>query len=213
MNIDPHRHKDVLLHMELLHEAREVEHGNSYSFYDDTVVVPCVHVRKVQLTGFGSSPVDLSPPDGTDVRTIKGMQIHKPTFGSTSNLLGLGIGNSPKVHPSTEPLLCKSRSTPPRGTPPRPPSSGNTLPGIYGLQHTIPRRSWGNFINPLHMETDEGVGYTSDHDDLSPSFGYEVTIATSDRLGLLKYLTSALSDSHLQLNIKVQISLCVCLVW
>ncbi|KAG0580630.1 hypothetical protein KC19_4G188300 [Ceratodon purpureus] len=198
LNIDPQRHEDVLLHMELLHEAREAEHGTSYSFYDDALVVPCVHVRKVQLTGFGS-PDDFSPTDGKAVRTKRGVQIPKPTFGSTSNLLGLGIGNSPKVHPS-EPL-CRSRPTPPRGTPPRPPSSGNTSPGIYGLQHTIPRRSWGNFINPLHME-EEAVGYTSDLDDLSPSFGYEVNIATTDRLGLLKYLTSALSDSHLQLNIK-----------
>jgi hypothetical protein len=197
--------------MELLHEAREAEHGSSYRFYDDTLVIPCVHVRKVQLMGFGSSSDDLSPADGTSVRSRKGVQLPKPTFGSTSNLLGLGIGNSPKVQPS-EPLLCWSRSTPPRGTPPRPPSSGNTPPaGIYGLQHTIPRRTWGNFINPLHME-DEGVGYASDHDDLSPSSGYEVTIATTDRLGLLKYLTSALSDSHLQLNIKVQTTLCVYLV-
>lgn len=196
LNIDPQRHEDVLLHMELLDEAQELEFGNS--FYADTVVVPLVFVRKVQLTGFGTSADDLSPTDGALVH-VKGVQIPKPTFGSTSNLLGLGIGSSPKVHPS-EPLFCRSRSTPPRGTPPRHSSIGNTPPSVHGLQHTIPRRSWGNFINPLHME--EGVGYTSDHDDLSPSFGYEVTIATTDRPGLLKYLTSALSDSHLQLNIK-----------
>lgn len=183
-----------------------MEHGGNYSFYDDALVVPSVRVRKVQITGFGSSTDDLSPTDCAR----KGAQIPKPTFGSTSSLTGSGIGSSPKLHPS-EPLLGRSKSTPPRGTPPRPPSPGNTPPGAHSLQHTIPRRSWGNFINPLHME-DEGVGYTSDHDDLSPSFGYEVTIATTDRPGLLKYLTSALSDSHLQLNIKVRVTLSVCLV-
>jgi hypothetical protein len=189
--------------MELLHEARELEH----SLYDlDALVVPLVRVRKVQLVGVGSFSDDFSPTDSTaGPRASKGTQIiPKPTFGSASNLAGLGIiGSSPKVHPS-EPFFGRSKSTPPRGTPPHP---GNTPPG---LQHTIPRRSWGNFINPLHMD-DEGVGYTSDHDDMSPSFGYEVTIATIDRPGLLKYLTSALSDSHLQLNIKVLITLSVTL--
>lgn len=201
----------MLLHMKLLHEALEAEHGSSYSFYDDALVVPCVHVRKVQLMGFVSSPDNLSPTDATAARTRKGVQIPKPTFGSTSNLLDLGVGNSPKVHLS-EPLLSRSRPTPPRGTPPRPPSSGNTPPGVYGLQRSIPRRTQGDFVNPLHME-DEGVGYTSDHNDLFPSFGYEVTVATTDRLGLLKYLTSALSDSRLQLNITVQATVSVYLVW
>lgn len=188
--------------MELLNEAREVELGNSYSFYDDALIVPVVGVRKVQLTGFGSPPDDLSSVDCA-VRAKKGAQIPKPTFGSSSSLAGMGIGSGPKVHPS-EPLLCRFKSSPSRGTPPCPPSPGNTPPGGHGLQHSIPRRSLGNFINPLHME-DEGIEYTSDHDDLSPSFGYEVIFATTDRLGLLKYLTSALSDTHLQLNIKVRV--------
>lgn len=198
LNIDPQRHEDVLLHMELLHEAREEEYGGSYSFYDVALVVPSVRVRKVQLTRLGSSPDDFSPTDCA-VRARKGVQIPKPTFGSTSSLNGLGIGSSPKLHPS-EPLLSRSQSTPPRGTPSCPPFTGNTPPGARVLQHSIPRRSWGNFINPLHMD-DEEIGYTSDHDYLSPSFGYEVTVAAADRPGLLKYLTSALSDSHLQLNI------------
>lgn len=191
LNIDPQRHEDVMLHMELLQEAREVEQGGRYSFYDDALVVPVVRVRKVQLMGVGTTSDDLSPTDSSK----NGVQIPKPTFGS-----GLGIG--------PEPFLKRSKSTPSRGTPPT--SGLISPPGSHGLQHTILRRSCNNFVNPLHMD-DEGVGYTSDHDDMSPSFGYEVTIATSDRPGLLKYLTSALSDSHLQLNIKVRSTLfCLC---
>lgn len=191
--------------MELLQEAREIECGTSYgSFCEDSLPTPLVHVRKVQLVGSGfpssESPDCTMPIPKESSFRRNGVQIPKPAFGSGSNLVGLGFGGSPKIHPS-EPILCRSLSVP-RGTTPRQSPCADTPPGSTGLHHSIPRPAFGGFTNPLHME-DEGIGYTSEHDDISPAFGYEVTIATTDRQGLLKYFTSALSDSHLQLNIKV----------
>lgn len=59
MNIDPRSHEDVLLHMELLHEAREADYVMSCSSYGDSAVpTPAVHVRKVLLAGIGSPPED-----------------------------------------------------------------------------------------------------------------------------------------------------------
>ncbi|KAG0593244.1 hypothetical protein KC19_1G315100 [Ceratodon purpureus] len=210
LNIDPHSHEDVLLHMELLQEAREAEYASSCSSYGDSAApTPLVHVRKVQLAGFGSLPGDaldchipppaFSPREGALHR--KDLHIPKPAFGSGSNLAGLGLCGSAKLH-SSEPALCRSFSTPLRGIPTRLPSFGETPLSCSGPpQHTIPRPAFGKFSNALHSN-DEGPGYTSEHDDASPTFGYEVTFATTDRVGLLKYFTAALSDSHLQLNIK-----------
>ena len=193
LNIDPHRHEDVLLHMELLMEAREAEYATSCSRYGHSEPpTPQVHVRKVQLAGFGSSgdaPSPASSPRGGALRK-DGLQIPKPAFGSGSNLVGLGLGGSPKLH--IEPGLGRSFSTPRLS-----PYGGSPL-NCNSTNHSIPRPLFGNFINPLHIDDD-----VSEHEDASSHFGYEVTIATTDRQGLLKYFTSALSDSHLQLNIKV----------
>lgn len=161
LNIDSHRHEDVLLHMKMLQEAREVDSRSNYcggGDDDDSIVVPLVHVRKVQLMG-------LCGGSDTDGLTDIDRRLPRPTFGSTSNLAGLGIGNSPK-----EP---RSRSTPPH---------------LHGL-----------FINPLHMDDHEGVVTPSD----DPTFGFEVTVATTDKMGLLKDLASAISDLHPNLNIQV----------
>lgn len=182
LNIDPQRHEDVLLHMEMLQEAREVDCRSSYSSHDDNTpfITPLAHVRKVQLPSgrFQSGRRDQ-------------VQLPKPTFGSASNLMGLMFGNSPKVHPSKS-LTFNSRSTPPK----YPPSTGSQGE-VYGNQHSIPRQASGMFVNPLHMDAADGGDI-----DLSPSFGYEVTVATTDKLGLLKDLASAISDLHLQLNIQ-----------
>lgn len=207
LNIDPRNHEDVLLHMELLQEAREAEYASSCSSYGDYAApTPLVHVRKVQLAGFGPLSGDvldcpapapaLSPREG--VLRRKELQIPKPAGGSGSNLIGLGLCGS---HLS-EPVLCRLFSTPIRGIPPHHPPFGEAPLCCSGPpQHTIPRPAFGKFSNVLHTD-DEDMGYISEHDDVSPTFGYEVTFATTDRVGLLKYFTSALSDSHLQLNIK-----------
>ena len=194
--------------MELLQEAREAEYASSCSSYGDYAApTPLVHVRKVQLAGFGPLSGDvldcpapapaLSPREG--VLRRKELQIPKPACGSGSNLIGLGLCGS---HLS-EPVLCRLFSTPIRGIPPHHPPFGEAPLCCSGPpQHTIPRPAFGKFSNVLHTD-DEDMGYISEHDDVSPTFGYEVTFATTDRVGLLKYFTSALSDSHLQLNIKV----------
>ncbi|CAM6011424.1 unnamed protein product [Sphagnum balticum] len=47
------------------------------------------------------------------------------------------------------------------------------------------------------------VCYSSDHDNAKPVYRYEITLATSDRHGLLNFFTSALTNStSLQLGIK-----------
>lgn len=211
LNIDPHSHEDVLLHMELLQEAREAEYASSFSSYRDPAApTPLVHVRKVQLAGFGPLSGDalvrpapapvLSPREGALLR--KELQIPKPAFGSGSNLVGLGLCGGSKLH-LPGPVLCRSFSTPLRGITSRYPPFGEAPLSCSGPpQHTVPRPAFGKFSNAMHTD-DEGTGYISEHDDASPTFGYEVTFATTDRVGLLKYFTSALSDSHLQLNIKV----------
>ncbi|KAG0580913.1 hypothetical protein KC19_4G210100 [Ceratodon purpureus] len=194
LNIDPHGHEDVLLHMELLMEARESEYATSCSSYGDPEApTPQVHVRKVQLAGLGISGNAPSPapsPRGGALRK-QGLQIPKPAFGSGSNLVGLGLGGSPKLHKS-EPGLGRSYSTP------RLSHYGGSPLNCSETHHSIPRPAFGNFTNPLHVDD----GDLGEHDDVFSSFGYEITIATTDRQGLLKYFTSALSDSHLQLNIK-----------
>lgn len=202
LNIDPHRHEDVLLHMELLQEAREAEYASSCSSYGDSVVpTPQVHVRKVQLAGFGSSPGDAAdntafPPSAReDLPSRNELRIPKPAFGSGSNLVGLGLVGSPKLHVS-EPAMSRSFSIPPQGTPPRFSPFGETPLNGSGTYHPIPRPVFGSSANSSHVDD------ASEHHDASSPFGYEITIATSDRQGLLRYFTTALSDSHLQLNIK-----------
>lgn len=161
------------------------------------ILQPLLHrcmYEKCSLAGFGTSGDAPSPapsPRGGALRK-NGLQIPKPAFGSGSNLVGLGLGGSPKLH-MLEPGLGKSFSTPRLS-----PYAGSSL-NYSGSHLSISRPAFGNFTNPLH--TDDGYG--NEHDDADSPFGYEITIATTDRQGLLNYFTSALSDSHLQLNIKV----------
>lgn len=191
MNIDPRSHEDVLLHMELLHEAREAEYVMSCSSYGDSAVpTPAVHVRKVLLAGIGSPPEDATDSSLPSPRQSKELpsprQIPKPAFGMGADLVGVGPCGSPEA------VICRSFSS--------------SLRGISLLEeaspHSIPRPAFGTYLNGLRNE-DDGNDYSSEQDTASLPLGYEVTFATTDRQGLLKYFTSALSDSNLQLNIKV----------
>lgn len=191
LNIDPHRHEDVLLHMELLMEAREAEYSSCCSSYGAAVApIPQVHVRKVLLPGPSTPTADACSPGPSSSEGLlrrNGLQIPKPAFGSGSNLVGLGLAGSPKLNIG----LGRSFSTPRLST------VGESSLSCSNMYYSIRRPAFGNFNNSMHIDD----GYASEEDP-SPPFGYEVTIATTDRQGLLKYFTSALSDSHLQLNIK-----------
>jgi len=182
--------------MQLLMEAREAEYATSCSSYGDSAApTPEVHVRKVQLAGLGSPCGDAPssvPLSREGALRSDGIQIPRPVFGSGSNLVGLGLGGSPKLH-MLGPGLGRSFSTPRLST------VGETPSTCSDMHHAISRPAFGNFTNPMRIDD----GYISEQDNPLPPFGYEITIATTDRQGLLKYFTSALSDSHLQLNIKV----------
>jgi hypothetical protein len=126
-----------------------------------------------------------------------GLKIPKPAFGSCSNLASLGCGASPKVHPSsgggslTRLAFGNWGTTPPLQ--PTPPGSTDCA---------CSRPAFGSFTNPLHMDED-GAGYNSDNEDSGPTYGYEITLATSDRHGLLRHYTTAISNIKTELNIKV----------
>ncbi|KAH9541775.1 hypothetical protein CY35_14G083500 [Sphagnum magellanicum] len=206
LNIDPERHEDVLLHMRLLQAARKAaeeaggSRGSSILLDEQTSssAGPFINVRKVQLWSAVDMSVMMSgrnsplQNNGTG-SGCWGLKIPKPAFGSCSNLASLGCGASPKVHPS---------------------SGGGSLTrlafGNWGtLQPTPPgstdracsRPAFGSFTNPLHMDED-GAGYNSDNEDSGPTYGYEITLATSDRHGLLRHYTTAISNIKTELNIK-----------
>jgi hypothetical protein len=50
---------------------------------------------------------------------------------------------------------------------------------------------------------EDGAGYSSDNEDAGPTYGYEITLATSDRHGLLRHYTTAISNIKTELNIQV----------
>jgi hypothetical protein len=50
---------------------------------------------------------------------------------------------------------------------------------------------------------EDSAGHSSDNEDACPSYGYEITLATSDRHGLLRHYTTAISNIRTELNIKV----------
>ncbi|KAG6544341.1 hypothetical protein Mapa_014175 [Marchantia paleacea] len=182
LNIDAQRHEDVLLHMNLLREAWKVEaavRNNPTGSYP----LPQVHVRKVQLISGVSwfDTGDFTNGGESMSKAVPIPRIPKPAFGSNTNLAGLMVGGSPRVHPSSG--HSKSQSTPP---------SLKTLTSP-SVPEAIPRPTFGSFVNPLDMEED------SDQED---SYGWEITLATSDRRGLLKVFTNALSTLSLDLNIK-----------
>jgi serine/threonine protein kinase len=143
----------------------------------------------VLLAGIGSPPDDAidspKPASAPSPRQSKELQIPKPAFGIGSDLVGLGPCGSPEA------VICRSFSS--------------SLRGISLLEEaspqTIPRPAFGTYSNGLRND-DDGNGCSSEVDNASLPLGYEVTFATTDRQGLLKYFTSALSDSNLQLNIK-----------
>ncbi|KAL3679475.1 hypothetical protein R1sor_022431 [Riccia sorocarpa] len=183
LNIDTQRHEDVLLHMDIIREASKVEAAvrnglNPPSSYP----LPQVHVRKVQLSScvFWIDTGDRSVGESLS-KAVPIPRMPKPAFGSNTNLAGLMVGGSPKVYPSS--AHSKSQSTPP---------SLKTLTSP-SIPEEIPRPAFGHFVNPLEMEEDN---------DQEDSYGWEITLATSDRRGLLKIFTNALSTLSLDLNIK-----------
>jgi hypothetical protein len=202
LNIDAERHEDVLLHMRLLQEARKAEEADGSrgsNSLDEPFAVPSVNVRGVQLW----SSVELSVPSHSPPKNngmgagCWGLKIPKPAFGSCTNLASLGCGTSPKVHPcagggggNLACLALGTRETPPPLLQSTPPESGD---------QAFSRPAFGN---PLHMDEDS-AGHSSDNEDACPSYGYEITLATSDRHGLLRHYTTAISNIRTELNIKV----------
>lgn len=167
--------------MRLLQEAWEAEK-------DEGLHLPQLHVRKVQLGGSSSlmseASEETAQPEVTSKRRgIPIPKIPKPAFGSCSNLAGLLGGSQSKVHPTGS----HNRGRSSRGTPP-------------GSASPISRPTFGSFTNSVDIDDD---GYSSGHEETSPSCGFEITVATSDRHGILKRFTSALNKISLQLNIKV----------
>lgn len=186
LNIDAQRHEDVLLHMNLLNDASKVESSSRDNSSSASYALPQVHVRKVQLVS-GASWFDAGDLVGRDVKkSIPIPRISKPAFGSSPNLAGLQVG-SPKVHPAAG--YTRSQSTPPSLAK----MEAKLEPGSTSPE-SIPPPTFGPFINPLDMD---------DESDQEESYGYEITLATSDRRGLLKFFTHVLSNSPLQLNIRV----------
>ncbi len=207
LNIDPERHEDVLLHMRLLQEAREVEDEGSRgsSILDEPFAVPFVNVRKVLLW----SSVDMAVTSNSSLPQKLGMgssgfwglKIPKPAFGSCTNLASLGCCASPKVHPTAAGGSLTTIRSSALGGHATSPSLQSTSPG--NVDWAVSRPAFGNFTNPLHMD-DDGAGYNSDNEDAAvPTYGYEITLATSDRHGLLRHYTTAISNIKTELNIKV----------
>ncbi|KAJ7521008.1 hypothetical protein O6H91_19G033800 [Diphasiastrum complanatum] len=189
LNIDVQRHDDVLLHMRLLQEALEADVSSCKS-PSGLFPLPAINVRKVQL-GNGSPQLEAEDihsdnEHGSRWKGIPIPKIPKPAFGSGGNLTGLLTGSPARIHPSVRHVRSQSRGTS-RSTPP---STGNS---------PIPRPMFGSFTNLVDMDDEE---CSSGHEDSNSTYGYEVTFASSDRHGLLKYFTSALSSSSLELNIK-----------
>jgi hypothetical protein len=177
--------------MSLLNDASNGETPLRDSSTGGTYVLPQVHVRKVQLVS-GASWFDTDNGVGNESkRAVAIPRIPKPTFGSSPNLAGLSVG-SPKVHPATSGARTQS-------TPPSLPKFSAKF-GSSPIEHgAVPRPTFGSFINPLEYD---------DESDQDGSYGYEITLATSDRRGLLKFFTNVLSNKPLQLNIKVRNYLC-----
>ncbi|KAH8946396.1 hypothetical protein BDL97_12G092300 [Sphagnum fallax] len=235
LNIDVHRHEDVLLHMRLLEEAGDIEMTTcscSSSKHGESFPLAQVHVRKVELAGDWSLPYNIDesadlPAQNSDkpsslidhgiahCRKAGIKLIPKPAFGSNSNLENLVrcSAGSPKVkvHPASDCAdLARSWSTPPRST--SSPLDGDAAPaggnnGSSTVHHSNPQRSTISHI--IYSDVQMGqeaagiICYSSDHDNVKPVYGYEITLATSDRHGLLNFFTSALTNStSLQLGIK-----------
>jgi hypothetical protein len=101
-----------------------------------------------------------------------------PTFGSSNSLSSM-MGGSPGALP--------------RGTPPS---------GARGRGTPVPRPTFGSFTSLVDMDDameEARLGALRK----GVTCGHEITVATGDRQGLLKYMTSALSDFQLELNIRV----------
>ncbi|KAL2613531.1 hypothetical protein R1flu_025223 [Riccia fluitans] len=182
LNIDTQRHEDVLLHMNIIWEAAKAEAAvKNCSNPPSSYPLPQVHVRKVQINScvLWMDTCDRNGGDSLS-KALPIPRIPKPAFGSNTNLAGL-VGGSPKVYPS--PGHSKSQSTPP---------SLKTLTSP-SIPEEIPRPTFGHFVNPLEMDEDN---------DQEDAFGWEITLATSDRRGLLRIFTNALSTLAFDLNIK-----------
>ncbi len=209
--------------------------SRSSSKHGESFPVAQVHVRKVELAGDWSPPYNIDesadlPAQNSDnpsslidhgtahCRKAGVKLIPKPAFGAGSNLENLvrcSAGSSKvKVHPASDcASLARSWSTPPRSTSSlldgdAAPAGGNN--GSSTVHHSNPQRSTISHIIysdvQLGQEAAGIVCYSSDHDNVKPVYGYEITLATSDRHGLLNFFTSALTNStSLQLGIKVRL--------
>lgn len=105
-----------------------------------------------------------------------------PTFGSNNSLSSM-IGTSPGGNGRT------------------PPVAG----GVRVRSSPVPRPTFGSFTSLVEME-DEMEDARLGARRKEATYGHEITVATGDRQGLLKYMTSALSDFHLELNIRVSVA-------
>eukprot|EP00897_Mesotaenium_endlicherianum_P000769 jgi/Mesen1/10693/ME000090S10153 len=224
LNVDPMREDDVLLHMRLLMEAREAE-ANAYGDYSDYHPLPQVHVRRVVLSLPAASPGRANSSPGSEMEDeedprSRGIPIPgfpKPAFGSNLNLAGMaGSSGSPSSF-SARGLSSSPASVPAarhgmRFTPPSRSSNPLSLP-TPPFRNTPPQRStppgpWrpprprglGSFTSLSEMDEDDSCD--SREDPPNAQWGWEITVATADRHGLLKYLTMALCTSGLELNIK-----------
>ncbi len=205
----------------------------SSSKHGESFPVAQVHVRKVELAGDWSPPYNIDesadlPAQNSDNPSSRidhgtahcrkaGIKlIPKPAFGSSSNLENLVrcSAGSPKVkvHPASDCAgLARSWSTPPWST--SSPLHGDAASAggnndSSTVHHSNPQRSTISHI--IYSDVQMGqeaagiVCCSSDHDDTKLFYGYEITLATPDRHGLLNFFTSALTNStSLQLGIKV----------
>eukprot|EP00850_Spirogloea_muscicola_P001579 SM000006S19344 [mRNA] locus=s6:214523:219235:+ [translate_table: standard] len=227
LNIDPQRYEDLLLHMRLMAEAREAQNVAAHSHGgtgDEAYVLPCVHVRRVALVvpaiGSGTSPrtgwpirtaeldddgdlsmgsvssrmgsADASRGGGGSRQGIPIPGLPRPAFGSGTNLSAMGAsGGSPRV--GSLPRSYPRSSSYGRLTPLQ---SRNTPPGLRDMspgRPRLPRPAFGgSYTNLAEMG----------EDDAPRTSHWEITVATADIHGLLKYLTSVLSNSSLELDIK-----------
>ncbi|GAQ86356.1 ATMRK serine/threonine protein kinase-like [Klebsormidium nitens] len=224
LNIDPLRHEDVLLHMQLIDQAlrSELEARNSLS---TSPPPPQVHVRKVRLVipytpgqqseqnSRTGSPTAMSMSEdsgdergGTSEDSAGDERMHEPSrSGRDSADSRSGGGRSVPIPMRRPPLptfgsnnsLSSMIGTSPGGNGRTPPVAA----GVRVRSSPVPRPTFGSFTSLVEMEDeleDARIGARRKE----ATYGHEITVATGDRQGLLKYMTSALSDFQLELNIR-----------
>lgn len=179
--------------MKLLNEARSAE-VLIKEHYGDPLLLPIVNVRKVALSNRHS--LDSEADEENEMPTIPIPKLPKPAFGSNLNLVGLGGSGSPSN------IL---RNAVRLGSPALTPTGRNTPPAL--CRNTPPSR----FSSPANSRIRSSISLSEMEENScdSPkfypniSYGWEITVASVDSPGLLKFLTSALSSASLDMNIRV----------